>query len=390
MRCDNASIYIQPGPSYTLEEGAHTGYPCQKEKFGGYDCKFVDPPASAFQTECPICCMILRDPYLLTCCGTSFCQTCIQQLQANKNFCPLCRKDKFDVILNMGLRRSLIQLQVYCQHIEDGCGWRGEMGELDQHLNENSSELVGCNYAEIQCEFEYAGCEVQMPRKDMAGHMFEQQDHHIKLLIGTLNEQNLQNILERLIKSLQSKGKVITRQNAHIQESIVTSKASGQVITLNHCFTMEKFEYNKRNGDIWYSDPFYTHKRGYKMCVRVDANGLSIGRGTHVSVYTCFMPGEYDDELTWPFCGKIEIELVNQNADDHHHKYVIYYDDSVPNYDKYAQRVTIGEHSRGWGTHEFISHEVLKNPDSKVYLKDNCLKFRVCKVLLNTRPPRNK
>ena len=32
-----------------------------------------------------------------------------------------------------------------------------------------------------------------------------------------------------------------------IQESVVTSKASGQVIPLNHSFTMENFEYYKRN-----------------------------------------------------------------------------------------------------------------------------------------------
>jgi len=79
------------------------------------------------------------------------------------------------------------------------------------------------------------------------------------------------------------------------------------------------------------------------MCVRIDANGYNIGRGTHVSVYNCFMPGEYNDELVWPFCGKIAIELPNQNADDNHHKYLIYHDDSVPSYDKYAQRVTIGD-----------------------------------------------
>ena len=195
----------------------------------------------------------------------------------------------------------------------------------------------------------------------------------------------MQNLLERLIKSLQSKDKVITHQYAHIQESIVTSNASGQVITLNHTFTMENFEYCKKKDIEWYSNPFYTHRKGYKICVRIDANGYDIGRGTHVSVYTYFMRGEYDDELIWPFCGKIEIELLNQNADDHHHKYVIYYDDSVPDYDKHAQRVTIGDKSCGWGNPKFISHEFLKKPDSKVqYLKDNCLKFRVHKVQLDT------
>jgi len=258
------------------------------------------------------------------------------------------------------------------------------MGELDKHLNESSSELVGCNYAKIQCEFEYAGCEVQMLRKDMAGHTFEQQDHHIKLLTGVVNEQNLQKLLEKLISSLQSKDKIITRQNVLRNEKPVQ-----EPIATLHWFMMENFEHYKRNDMEWYSDPFYTHPQGYRMCVRIDANGYDIGRGTHVSLYTCFMRGDYDNKLTWPFCGKILIELRNHNADNHH-EYTICYNDSVPDYEEYAQRVTLGNttKSRGWGNPKFISHEVLKKSDSKTqYLKDNCLQFRVREVKLDTRHP---
>ena len=35
---------------------------------------------------------------------------------------------------NKGLNRSLKQLQVYCTHRKDGCQWKREPGELDQHL----------------------------------------------------------------------------------------------------------------------------------------------------------------------------------------------------------------------------------------------------------------
>jgi len=52
-----------------LEGGAQVkepwGRPTQREAFGGYDCEFVEPPASAFQTQCPVCRLILRDPYLI-------------------------------------------------------------------------------------------------------------------------------------------------------------------------------------------------------------------------------------------------------------------------------------------------------------------------------------
>ena len=107
----------------------------QKELFGGYDCDFVHPPPYyAFQMECPICHLILREPFLVRCCGTSFCHICIQQ-QGDESSCLKCGEDNVEVFPNKGLQRSLKQLYIYCTHKKDGCLWRGELGELDQHVN---------------------------------------------------------------------------------------------------------------------------------------------------------------------------------------------------------------------------------------------------------------
>ena len=103
-----------------------------QKKFGGYDCKFVTPPPAAFQTKCPICHLILREPYQTTCCGMNFCHSCIQRVE-NPICCPACR-GKLDLFRNKGLRHSLIQLHVWCTH--HGCKWSGELGELERHLNE--------------------------------------------------------------------------------------------------------------------------------------------------------------------------------------------------------------------------------------------------------------
>ena len=105
----------------------------QKE-FGGYDCKFVTPPVAAFQTECPICHLILREPYQATCCGKNFCLSCIQGIE-NAGQCPACR-GKIELFQNKSLRQSLIQLHVWCAHHDHGCSWSGELGELERHLNE--------------------------------------------------------------------------------------------------------------------------------------------------------------------------------------------------------------------------------------------------------------
>ena len=44
---------------------------------------------------------------------------------------------------------------------------------------------------------------------------------------------------------------------------------------------------------------------------KVCANGYGRAKGTHVSVFYTLMAGEYDDQLEWPFVGKIDIEILN-------------------------------------------------------------------------------
>jgi len=147
-------LYLQEAPLAHQKEKFET--PSPKESFGGYECKFVEPPTSAFKTKCPVCRLILREPHLVSCCGTSFCHTCIQRLQADNSPCPTCRKDSFQLFPNKGLERSLKQLQVYCTHRKD-CQWTAELGELDQHkecpLTMESKEEAGEGKARHEASF---------------------------------------------------------------------------------------------------------------------------------------------------------------------------------------------------------------------------------------------
>ena len=115
------------------------------------------------------------------------------------------------------------------------------------------------------------------------------------------------------------------------------------------------------------------------MCVEVFISGLDSKK--YLSLYTCVMKGENDDKLSWPFYGKLTVQLLNQKSDEHHHVYTIHYDESIPQH--YCERVLIGERNRGWGNHRFISHSKISQEDSQVqYVKDDCIKFRISDVLL--------
>ncbi len=139
---------------------------------------------------------------------------------------------------------------------------------------------------------------------------------------------------------------------------------------------MTNFQQHKRDGDLWYSPPVYTHHQGYKICLRVFANGKGYAKGTHVTVGLCFMRGEFDNSLKWPFRGVISIQLLNQFNGNGHKTYTLPYDDTTHN--MYCTRVTEGDSSEGWGYPQFIAHTELEPK----YLRNDTLLFQIHKVEL--------
>ena len=142
---------------------------------------------------------------------------------------------------------------------------------------------------------------------------------------------------------------------------------------------MDEFEEYKDDNSRWYSPPFYSHLGGYKMCLWVDANGEGEeeGKGTHVSVFVCLMRGEFDDDLKWPFNGKITIQLKRTNPfEPQHFQKALVFDDKCG--DDAVCKPT-RERNRGWGYLAFISHCDLYAGD---YLKevDNKLTFCISDI----------
>ena len=121
---------------------------------GGFDCEFIKHPPEDFQIDCPVCLLVLREPHQVSCCGYTFCRTCIERVQLQKGACPTCNEADFTVFQDKRLQRSLYAYHVRCSHEKEGCQWTGELGELDKHLNVNpkpSEQLVGCEAVEIEC-----------------------------------------------------------------------------------------------------------------------------------------------------------------------------------------------------------------------------------------------
>ena len=143
--------------------------------------------------------------------------------------------------------------------------------------------------------------------------------------------------------------------------------------------TVQRVSSMRKNKQEYFSEPFYTHKGGYKMRLWVFPNGYGNEEGKYVSVFTCLVRGENDDHLRWPLRGSITIQLLDQSDGANHMENTIRYTDHDDV--TYSGRVTHSNRSEGIQIEKFISHDTLFQSDC-VYLKNDCLKFRIsrCKI----------
>ena len=122
---------------------------------GGFDCEFVERPPEALQSDCPVCLLVLCDPYQATCCGYGFCKSCIDRLKFRNAPCPCCKAEEFQNFPDKRLMLSLYGYKVYCSFKTKGCAWQGELRQLQHHLNASPAQtdkrLEGCQYVELPC-----------------------------------------------------------------------------------------------------------------------------------------------------------------------------------------------------------------------------------------------
>ena len=139
---------------------------------GGFECELAEEPPRAVQYQCPVCLLVLREPFQVNCCGYGFCQVCIEKIKVHRKPCPCCMAEDFDHFHDKRLKRSLSELKVNCVKENEGCDWTGELGDLEGHLNFSPSQekkLKGCKFVQIPCSH----CSKPTERSDIQTH----QDH---------------------------------------------------------------------------------------------------------------------------------------------------------------------------------------------------------------------
>ena len=446
----------------------------------GYTCEFVERPPKAFQCDCPICLLVLRDPHQITCCGDSFCGACVKRVQADNKCCPTCNAIDYAVFPDKRLKRSLNDFRVYCSNKEEGCEWAGELRELDRHLNlqpPSEKQFVGCLFSEVDCSFcshpfqrryvqthqsedcpsrpytcqhcnEYSaafedvttkhwplcaffplscpnscemvlqrrelenhvekdclltpidcdfslvGCKARLARKDMPSHVSRDLSAHMSLLQMYVaahpgDTVTLMPLLVGSVQKLVIDNESLRNENSVLKKSVSAHQKSLERLThtgtLPFIITMPDFAQHKLDDDEWFSPPFYTHTHGYKMCLKVFANGYGNAKGRCVSVFNFLMQGDYDDELEWPYACTIDIHLVNQLQDQNHHKGSLRFEYST---DFIGLKRVTGRHRAEracGGRNEFIALTALglSHEENTQYLKDDKLHFKITKCSIS-------
>ena len=253
--------------------------------------------------------------------------------------------------------------------------------DMEAHRKECPLEMVQCEYHSVGCK------RVRLTRKNMEKHKKQKIEEHLMMTKDELTDTKAQlattskqiTNLTILLSAQLNKGTNLADVRPLCLDAIATVvKLGNQACPVT--IKMSEFNENKSQEAQWYSDSFYTHNKGYKMCLCVNTGGYGSGKGTHLSVFLYLMKGPHDDELTWPLRGKFEIKLLNQIRDSEHHSTALIYDNSID--DQITSRVIEGDKAkigRGWS--QFISNGGLhKSTKVQQFLKDDCLFFQVTKL----------
>ena len=321
-----------------------------------YDFEFVrgEPPE---EYTCPICTLIAHVPHQVTCCGRIICKGCLDRLKsANKNAsCPMCRQPLTGThFRDTRVGRAIDNLEIYCIHKNRGCTWAGRVkeitdhlklcdqvdvkckeckavvmrGGLDSHLTSACSKRIHtchlcdakgsydkitgihksvCPKASVSCPNE--GCNAALLRQSLPSHheVCPQEVVACPFAMAGCTSKVKRNALPAHERSFVYK---------HNQMSMIKLRELDKKLEeyeQQGVFTFAiKNVYSSKEREIY----TYTSPCGYRLLYKVKKGVLAV-------TFRVYMArGEYDDTLTWPFRGRLTVELLNQVEDKNHSKEV--------------------------------------------------------------------
>ena len=374
--------YCHITEEYQFIEGEHKEQcpklplPCPNE------CEVVDICRDELKEHRNIC--PLEEINCVNKCGQTFLR---KDLQSHETKC-VRRKIKCQYCHTSG-RQSFIEgkHKKQCTKFPLPCPNKCDVGIITR--GDIAEHLKICPLESLYCEYYEVGCEDVIIRKDQEKHYKEEMEKHLsytrrglclakeelvqtKQQLVTMEAALITRIAEielatqRRINELESqlRSKFQYTQDLHITSMKIFSGSEACPVIVK----IPDFTNLKKSNQIWSSEAFFTHDKGYKMRLFVVAAGSGFGKGTHVSVYAYLLGGPYDGQLEWPLNMDAKIMLLNQIADKDH---VVMTAKIVSNKAGFTKLLVVN-------VDQFISYEDLYTVSAtRLFLKDDIIFFQI-------------
>ncbi|XP_076464365.1 TNF receptor-associated factor 3-like [Babylonia areolata] len=189
--------------------------------------------------------------------------------------------------------------------------------------------------------------------------------------------RTLSNMAETVFNQLSGHDRQIQVQDVRMAEMdlrfqlLETASYDGTLIWKIKDYTQRKRDAVNGRTLSLYSQPFYSHRFGYKFCARVYLNGDGMGKTTHLSLFFVIMRGENDALMRWPFRQKVTLTLLDQSPEKRHLS-----DSFIPDTVSSSFQRPTSEMNVATGCPLFVSHTVLEN-ESNGFLKQDTIFIRI-------------
>lgn len=369
--------------------------------------------------KCAICKNILKNACSAPC-GCRFCKNCISDHMAAPNiYCPgetdHCKDEEisFDthIQIDHAINSRIVKLIAKCP--KENCDFRDELQKLEIHYEtcrsrqtiaeEDACDLVECidnlksELSSMRSEMHTMQANVERNRTELEQLAREGLERHelISDLQYNLDEMNRdvsditltrtfkQDELRQELTDISDREK---RKRKDLNELLVDLDA--KISRIEDCheqhgcdefiWRIDQFSEKRRDAQSGVatrlkSEPFYSHRNGYRLCLTVYPDGNCSGKGTHLAVYFQLLRGEFDAILPWPMRRIVDVAIVNQQhqfGTEHRSFQYRMFPEAV----RTALHQPVTDSNASCGTPKFVSFETLERngallKDDRIFLR---------------------
>jgi len=182
--------------------------------------------------------------------------------------------------------------------------------ELPAHVHPDTGS---CAKIKVSCIFKEFGCTFEAERSELNKHTSNSEVHMIMLMKKIVSQDKTIKDFEGKINTLLGKTDALgplvasnTQKTCQISKDLVERNVTGRVhwkIKLNSSVGVAR---------KYLSPVVYTGSPGYKVQLRLDLDAHRQDHIKYASLSLCLLPGEYDDQVIFPFNATCLITMYDQ------------------------------------------------------------------------------